>query len=378
MNLHLIHNDKFFSPAFNAFEKYYFNDNLYISLTSIHHAKVNSIEHNILYVSLSTFKGVKLVKHFLRNKTVKNIFVHNADNLKINLGLDFKERYSANIYWIFFGADLYSRLIKENKYYAFDVVPSGIPTRPTLIQYLKNKYHVLCYLSLFKKFPSHNFKNFCRQVDYFCFWNENDYKLLVDNYFTNATYKSFLYFDLLPEKLADDIKYVKNKILVNHNASVYGNHLTILKKLSQIETVDPIICPLSYGSSVVKKNVKNEAKYLFDNNLTILSNFMNKDDYYKILFEVKVAIFGHRRQEAGANIFAMILFGAKVFLRNDNNVLKWLKDRGFVCFSFEDDLNSPKDLEPLCEESINLNKSLYTKYFSKEAESEIFKNLIEK
>ena len=380
MNLHLIHDDKFFLPAFTAFEKNYPKQNIYLCLTSISDKKIYTKNKNVLYVSLSTIKGVFKTEKFLKYYDISNVFVHNADKQKINFAIDFKIKFNAKIYWIFFGADLYSRLIEESKYQAFDeisIVPKKRNTpKNRLINNLKNFSQKISYLYLFGNMPNHNFVNFCEQVNFFCFWNENDYDLLINNYKTDAKYKNFLYFDLLPNSQIVLNNSLKNKILINHNASTYGNHKTLMDRLSQLGTTDQIICPLSYGNDRVKREVSAYGQTLFDKNIHILTDFMPKDAYFGILSEVKVAIFGHRRQEAGANIFAMLLFGAKVFLRNDNNMLNWLKKRGFVCFSFENDLNFVDDLTPLDYESILLNQTLYKKYFSKEVEIRVFKNLI--
>jgi hypothetical protein len=377
LNLHLIHNDKFFLPAFTAFENNYPNQNLYLCLTSINDKTVYTRDKNVLYVSLLTIQGVRKVKKFLKNHHIYNILVHNADNQKINFALDFKNKYNCRIYWIFFGADLYARLIEDNKYQAFDQITISkehkIPIRKNVINLFQN----LSYIYLFGKLPNNKFDHFCKNVDFFCFWNENDYNLLTSNYKTNAKYKNFLYFDLLPNVQTISKSTLKNKILINHSASAYGNHKTVLDRLFQLGCNDEIICPLSYGNENIKKEIEAHAQTLFGNKVRVLKDFMPKDAYFEILSQVKVAFFGHRRQEAGANIFAMLLFGAKVFLRNDNNMLAWLKKRGFICFSFENDFNSIEDLNPLDHKAIVLNQELYVKYFSKEVEIEIFKNLIE-
>ncbi|MBK6732482.1 MAG: hypothetical protein IPG60_16510 [Bacteroidetes bacterium] len=71
------------------------------------------------------------------------------------------------------------------------------------------------------------------------------------------------------------------------------------------------------------------------------------DEYYALISNVPVAIFGHRRQEAAGNIFYLIGKGVKIFLRNDNNMISWFRDRGFIVYSFEDNLSSINDLRPL-------------------------------
>jgi hypothetical protein len=374
-NLHLIFNDKFFDPAYQAFEKYYPGDNLFLCLTSIKDDKIYSQHNNILYSSLGTFKGLELAIKTFERYLFRNIFIHNADNLKIDYVLHLKRHYSFKIYWIFFGADLHGVLEDMGRLDALD--NNKLINKETgFLTKAKGGYQVVLRMLIYKKMYNYSFSEFCRAVDYFCFWNEFDYKLLNDNFNTQATFKNFFYLGLLPQPTLFDYAIAKNKILVNHNASPYGNHQTILSRLKSLNVTDEIICPISYGDIKNAKKIKKIGSTLFKENIIFIENFLSKDEYFELVSSAKVAIFGHRRQEAGANIFAMILNGSKVFLRNDNSVLSWLKLRGFICFSFEDDLNSIKDLSPLDQESISKNKALYSNYFSSSCELSMFEELI--
>jgi hypothetical protein len=48
---------------------------------------------------------------------------------------------------------------------------------------------------------------------------------------------------------------------------------------------------------------------------------------------------GHLRQQAFANLIALFYFGAKIFLRDKNPLLRTFRDWGLRVFSVESDLN---------------------------------------
>lgn len=51
---------------------------------------------------------------------------------------------------------------------------------------------------------------------------------------------------------------------------------------------------------------------LFGDNFILLTEFLSPEEYAKILANVDVAIFAHRRQQALGNILALIYIGKKV------------------------------------------------------------------
>lgn len=74
---------------------------------------------------------------------------------------------------------------------------------------------------------------------------------------------------------------------------------------------------------------------------------MPQAEYFALINKVEVAVIGARRQEAAGNIINLLSNGTKVFLREDNNLLQYYREKGFIIFSYEKDLNSLADLQPL-------------------------------
>ena len=74
---------------------------------------------------------------------------------------------------------------------------------------------------------------------------------------------------------------------------------------------------------------------------------MPQKEYFTLINRAEVAIMGARRQEAAGNIINLLSNGTKVFLRENNNLLQYYREQGFIIFSYDKDLNSMDDLRPL-------------------------------
>jgi hypothetical protein len=101
------------------------------------------------------------------------------------------------------------------------------------------------------------------------------------------------------------------------------------------------------------------------------------DGYFRKLESITVSIFGSRRQEGAGNIFQLLSMGVKVFLRRENNMLYYLRDKGFIVFCFEDQFNSFMDLEQLPIAAQEHNRSLILQLFDSEKEVSIMHHLLE-
>ena len=115
----------------------------------------------------------------------------------------------------------------------------------------------------------------------------------------------------------------KGRILLGNSATKENGHLEILKKLEHLKNDDiEIICPLSYGNSEYANEVIDVGKKLFNNKFIPITDFMNYDDYFKLLSTCSIAIFNNNRQQAMGNINAMLTFGKKVYIRTTTPMWK--------------------------------------------------------
>jgi len=303
-----------------------------------------------------------------------NIFIHFLDYKKARIVEELRSKFKFKTYWIFYGADLYNRLYKYGNYELYDK-NNNISFLEKIV---KGKLRNIFYgIKDFKE--EYIIKKTIKKLDNFCFWNPYDFELLKKHYNTNAMFKPFIYdsFDI------SNITYIKEPnsrlvTIVNHSASLSGNHITILSKFIDLKLYRniQIIIPLNYGVKRVMNEVDSFALENFRDQYTQILEFLNKKEYYKLLRNVDIAFFGHRRQEAGANIIYLLASGAKIFLRKDNSLLRFFLDLGVKIYSFEEDFNAKEDLKPLSLIDKKRNNEILLYNFSDKTVDQMFKNLL--
>lgn len=375
MNLHIVNDEKFINNSIKTFEQYYEGQNIFI--VQLPKSKLNAVYVNkteqTFFLSLTEKKSFENILQIIDDYHIENIFVHYLNPHKAHIVNKIKKKRNIRTYWMFYGADLYSLLNKKFGYKLYDR-----PQNKSFYSKALDLVNKLKFFIIYKTPPFTAYASFVKNLDYFCFWNHYDYQLLKKYFITNAKFKEFGYYN---NSFTHFEKNSTNKIniLVNNSASSNGNHITVLEKLKILDNdckIDKIIVPLSYGNSNVKRKVL-EYGYKNHNNIFFpLIDFYKTEDYLSIISEVTVAIFGARRQEAAGNIFFMLQIGAKVFLREDNNMLIFLRDKNFIVYSFDKDLNDISGLEPLTNEEKAQNYKAYNDFYNPERKDFIMRNLI--
>lgn len=366
MNLHLLYDKKFAKGQIEVFEQYFPGQSLYVITKG---SDIIDLEkYNVMLLNNMTQKSLKSIQERCGNK-IENIFVYNAGyDVQCIVALNIRKKCGSKIYWMFFGSDLYTNLYYRYNYPLID------DERKTLKNYLIDKMRMIKHWPLFKHFAA--------KVDYFCFWNIYDYQLLTKYVKTQAKFKFYTH----DGGIAVNNNFVDYKkgntgcvVQINHSASWDGNHLTVLKKIARIDNDRrlKLLIPLSYGKQSVVKEVENfiEKERL---NAEVLKAFLPIDEYYALTRKVNATIFGQHRQEGGYNIIQSFRSGTKVFLREDNNLLRLYRDWGLKVFSFEDDLNSIEDLlTPLPIEDQILNNCRIQECMSQEKVSESMRHFFD-
>lgn len=374
MILHLTDDVHIINSAYTLFEKYYPNQNVFIVQVARNQPTLNHVkqEKRIYFTPYTTTKGFKLIHQIAKQHEIKYVFVHYLSPTKAAIAIQLQRKLGARVGWFFFGADLYECLSKLGKYQLNDQ-----PTQYEGQMNPKNLMKNLFFFYRFGKMPFQAYSDFILSFDYFYFWNEYDFKLLKQHFICKAKFKAFAYYGLIDRNSKRIGPNCGLKILVNHSASANGNHLTVLNHLDSIIENAEIIVPLSYGSTEVRKQVIDYSLVSNKNRIHPLLQFVTTEEYYKLLSTITIAVFGQRRQEGAANIFYLLSVGVKIFLRNENNMIQWLRNKGFIVFSFEDDLCSDRDLLPLSPSDVQKNHSIYAEVFSHQREVESMLKLLD-
>lgn len=346
--LHLFMDHNFVDSAKLLFDRYYPGKNLYVVHTDTGHLKMVRDTEDIEVMNLNLPENKEFLYRKSREAGVNKVLLHGM----LPWQVDFVRRLKADgvkVYWIFWGYELYETLAYEKGYKVIDE-----PFNP----FRKDAYFKPNFVSKIIRKVMHLYKptsymKLMEMVDYFCFWNKRDYELAQKYFHLPMKYRLFAYSanerGAAPEYMFELDDKEHGKILINHQASFFGNHTTIFKRVKALDKDNRLekIVPLSYGAPSVRVTVLDIGRKMFGPRFHPLTEYMARDKYFDILKEVDVAIFGQRRQEAAANIIQLLKNGVKVFLRNDNNLLQYYREKGYKIFSFEEDLNSIDDLKPL-------------------------------
>lgn len=359
--LHICRDHNFITESRKVFEHYYPGDNIFVvhSLTGGLKMIKNADGFTIMNFYDSSTK--EKIERICQENGVVRVVLHALVDYMPDLIKSLKEKFGVKVYWIFWGYELYETIAFEKGFQLTDTMPS-IFRKETY--YMPNRLSKLIR-KLTGNYRPEAFERLFPMIDYFCFWNKADFDLWKKYYDIPARFKFFAYSANYagdsPRGLYKIEERPTQNVIVNHQASLFGNHDTVFNRLKEIDPDNTLrkIVPLSYGSKPIRNSVLRQGKKLFGEMFTPVLEYMDFDSYCNMLSTIDVAIFGQRRQEASGNIVELLKNGVKVFLRNDNNLLEYYRGRGYIVFSFEDDLKDIDSLKSLTLEQKMHNRQCY-------------------
>ena len=109
-------------------------------------------------------------------------------------------------------------------------------------------------------------------------------------------------------------------ILVGHSAVESDNHEIVLKNLSRFKDKKiRIVLPLNYGNPSYRNFVIDLAHSLFnDDQLMIITERMELDDYIALLWKCDISVFHVFRQIAEGNIIMLMYMRKKIYIPSDS------------------------------------------------------------
>ena len=190
---------------------------------------------------------------------------------------------------------------------------------------------------------------------------DGDYEAIKNLYHAQGkridlfAYPAALFQELPPEKNEN----TSIKIMVGNSADSSNNHAEVFhylaqKKLNNVE----IIVPLSYGVQSYKEATIKLGFELFGDSFKPLTNFINYDDYLKILSSLDIIIFNHDRQQAMSTARVALGMGKKVCMKQGLSSSAHFDKLGIKTFKLSD-----LELTPYFSESsknIEVIKAVYS------------------
>ncbi|MBX2940054.1 MAG: TDP-N-acetylfucosamine:lipid II N-acetylfucosaminyltransferase [Ferruginibacter sp.] len=188
------------------------------------------------------------------------------------------------------------------------------------------------------KWLFNNRKTFLSRLDCMYHWNVDDIRIIESAYGVSVKFQEFFY-DLGLQKISPNLNHQpsgKNIIWLGNSATPTNNHLEALNLLSGFKrNAYQIIAPLSYGLKWYAKVISKKAIMLHGASFTGLMEFIPLVEYLKLIQQADVVIMNHHRSQAGANIFAFIYMGKKVYLNKKSSVYNLLTRNSIKVFDSE-------------------------------------------
>lgn len=361
--LHLAMDHNFINDSVKQFEKYYPGDGVYVVHCFNPQLKMVKNDEHLIVLNLLKPENHQKVVDLCEERNIKKIVIHGMLPYMEKVLPAIKARYDVKIYWIYWGYELYETLAYKKNYKVLDD-----PFNPFLLSsYYKPYFITKVIRKMMGKVKADSYRKIMGMVDYFCFWNKGDYDLFQKYFPSETKFRFFAYSanekGQEPTNLFPLRERTTKRILINHQASVYGNHNTIFRKLKEIDAENKYdkVCPVSYGFLSIKNNILATGRKYFSEKFVPIKEYMSRDKYFEMLDSIDIAVFGQRRQEASGNISQLLRNGVKVFLRNDNILLKFFREKGYIVYSFEDDLKDASSLSPLTLEQQQHNRDTFMK-----------------
>lgn len=191
---------------------------------------------------------------------------------------------------------------------------------------------------------------------------KGDYEIAKKVYKTKARYCYAFYPNPINFRFLDNSLTKLNKkndeivIQVGNSAAIENEHVEIFNILSKFKGENiKILCPLSYGDKKYSKKIVELGKEIFREKFYALTEYLSPEDYSKVLANVDIAIFNHRRQQALGNTIALLYMGKKVYIRSKVTTWEYFRNLGVGIYDIME-LEKEK-----FDEFIDINRSVVIK-----------------
>lgn len=308
-NLHIVQNDKF-TDDYILFITDNFSDrnNFFLVVGTNNNSKnekfsLNNIKNTYHIKSFKKVKNIIFIEKLLYKS--RKIHLNGLFNNHLLIILFFQFWLLKKSNWIVWGGDLY-----DNK---------------EVNKTLKSRVR-----ELIKSFVIKRLSEITATI-------EGDYKVAKNIYKTEAEFNQIEGFT--KDKYSDYIETLNNNIddkninksttiQIGNSSDPQNRHLDIFEKIAEFKNKDiKIIVPLSYGDNKYRKKVIESGNEFFGDKFKPLLDFYPQKEYIKILSEVDIGIFNHKRQQGLGNINLLLRLGKKVYIRRDISSWSYYNNR---------------------------------------------------
>jgi len=340
---------------------------------------INSLK-NVLKVQnkkQSFFNHLKLINYYLKKADI--ILMHgfflvfkSLKLLIVSLFMAYflkKSKKTQKILWVIWGGDIYNDFLENS-------------IRKTKLQKIIRK--VTRAIGLYLK------RNFVKKLSGVVVLVPGDYKIFKKIYKIDLKRYHVFYPNPINYDILDKEKNTKEKyfflneddyvLLLGNSASETNNHIEVIDFFSSLVGESKklkIICPLSYGNLNYARKIINYGQSKLKDSFLPLVDFLNPEEYARILNSIRVAVFNHSRQQALGNILALLYLEKKVYIRKNVSTYVWLKKLNITIFDTENLLKekSITNIFNIRHETLSKNREIIKRYFSEENCTQLWENV---
>ncbi len=379
MILHIVDDEKFIDIAFRMFEEVHTGQNECMVLSETNELKYIK-NTSCTVVDVKTTDIAKLAASF---KKYDAIILHSLNDSKMQI-IKYLPKNITTV-WIGFGYDYYDLIVKDHTD-LFDVRTKElyVSKQDEKVFFRNDNYIIIRILKKIRGLIKRSVKkqNTLNRITFFAPVLNQEYNM-VKNALTYDFKPQFLdwNYGTLEDDLIRGLENVSlnsSNILLGNSASYANNHLDAFDVLAKLDIRNrKIITPLSYGDPAYQDEISDEGSNLFGENFMPLIDFIPIDDYIGLISSCSVVIMNHIRQQALGNIIAMMYLGTTVFLKKENPVYKFFKDKDATVFSIEE-LENNHDLinYRLSQDEIEKNRVILRSNWSRAVAQKKTKTLI--
>jgi dTDP-N-acetylfucosamine:lipid II N-acetylfucosaminyltransferase len=178
-------------------------------------------------------------------------------------------------------------------------------------------------------------KDFLNRITAVCHWNRFDIEF-IEKFYDVKLINLFFIYGLGLGKECNKTSEENNpieaiKIWLGNSDTVTNNHLDALNSLKKFKNENiEIICPLNYGNKNYGDTVEEYGVNIFGSKFIAIRDFIEREEYYKLMNQTSIVIMNHKRGQAGGNIIAFMLKKKKVFLNSQSSIYKLFQSMGIT------------------------------------------------
>lgn len=165
------------------------------------------------------------------------------------------------------------------------------------------------------------------------------------------------------ENINEEPQINGKNILLGNSASLFGNHIDIMKLIAPyVEDDVKIICPLSYaGTPIYIQEVIKQGKKIFGNKFVPLTTYLSLEEYTKTMRSCNRFVMGMIQQAATCNCLTSLWDGIKIYAPKNSMNYTQYNDMGIKFYSIEDDFGRETDGQY---ENLELNRRIIEENYS--------------